>query len=188
MRNLTHQSTIQEHKLASFSSNTEIDSELPFSIGVGGCVLRLHISHDGLNHLGSTKTSPFGPLKIVPQQISSCLHLERSINGNLLAFACGDVRAGNKNAVCVAVVAVSFVCESSIPSSGFAGLKHGVSKARGGSSALGMSLSDSSSCSSLSSSERASSIIGATDSTIKEKLTQIEYRRLHYLLKMSCCT
>ena len=170
MRNLTHHSTVQEHKLASFSSNTEIDSELPFSIGVGGCVLRLHISHDGFNHLGSTKTSPFGPLKIVPQQISSCLHFERSMNGSLLAFACGDVRAGNKNAVCVAVVANSFVCEFSIPSSGFAGLKHGVSNARGGLSVTSMSSSESSSLSSLSSSESASSIIGATDSMIKKTL------------------
>lgn len=55
----------------------------------------------GFKSLGSTRTSPKGPLNIVPQQISSRRHVERSIKGSL--FLVEDVREGNRNEVCEAV-------------------------------------------------------------------------------------
>lgn len=146
-----------EQRLTSLSSNTEISSDLHVSIGVGGCVLLLHIVHNGRNHFGSTSTSPFGPRKIVPQQISSCLHFDRSMKGSLLAFACGDVRAGYKKAVCVAIVFVSLLTEDWESSPGKNALSKGESKATGG---LSINLAVPSISSSFSSSDRASSING----------------------------
>lgn len=66
----------------------------------GGLALQEHV-HIGFRSLGSTRTSPWGPLNMVPQQISSRRHIDRSINGSLL-FA-EEVRDGNRKEVCDAV-------------------------------------------------------------------------------------
>lgn len=66
----------------------------------GGLALQEHV-HIGFRSLGSTRTSPWGPLNMVPQQISSRRHIDRSINGSLLFVE--EVRDGNRKEVCEAV-------------------------------------------------------------------------------------
>lgn len=69
-------------------------------IFTGGLALQEHV-HIGFRSLGSTRTSPWGPLNMVPQQISSRRHIDRSINGSLLFVE--EVRDGNRKEVCEAV-------------------------------------------------------------------------------------